>query len=80
MPKLTHGAKQQLEKLPPQLSAKAHELIRRLDREPHLGKKLVGPLQGKRSARLGRSHRITYQEAEGYVVVLIVGPRKDVYR
>ncbi|MDE0369251.1 MAG: type II toxin-antitoxin system RelE/ParE family toxin [bacterium] len=79
MPKLTPGAKKQLGKLPPQLSAKAHELIRRLD-EPHLGKKLVGPLKGKRSARLGRSHRIIYQEADGYIVVLTVGPRKDVYR
>lgn len=80
MPKLTRGAKKQLGKLPPQLSAKAHELIRRLDDEPHLGKKLVGPLKGKRSARLGRSHRIIYEETEGYVVVLTVGPRKDVYR
>lgn len=80
MPKLTPGAKKQLGKLPSQLSAKAHELIRRLDDEPHLGKKLVGPLKGKRSARLGRSHRIIYQEADGYIVVLTVGPRKDVYR
>ena len=80
MPKLTRGAKKQLGKLPPQLSAKAHELIRRLDDEPHLGKKLVGPLKGKRSARLGRTHRIIYEEAEGYVVVLTVGPRRDVYR
>ena len=79
MPKLTRGAHKQLGKLPPQLSAKAHELIRRLD-EPRPSKKLVGPLLGKRSARLGRSHRIIYEEAEGYVVVLTVGPRRDVYR
>ena len=80
MPKLTRGAKKQLDKLLPQLSAKAHELIRRLDDEPHLGKNLVGPLEGKCSARLGRSHRIIYEETESYVVVLTVGPRKDVYR
>ena len=79
MPKLTRGAAKQLRKLPPQLSAKAHELIRRLD-EPRLGKKVVGPLKGKRSARLGRTHRIIYQEAEDYVVVLTVGPRRDAYR
>ena len=80
MPRLTTGAKKQLGRLPPQLSAKARELIRRLDDEPHLGKKLVGPLRGKHSASLGRSHRINYEETEGYVVVLTVGPRKDVYR
>ena len=80
MPKLTRGAKKQLEKLPPQLSTKAHELIRRLDGELHPGKKLVGPPKGKRTARLGRTHRIIYEETEGYVVVLTVGPRRDVYR
>ena len=41
MPKLTPSAKKQLDKLPVQLSAKARELIRRLDDDPHLGKKLV---------------------------------------
>ena len=80
MPRLTPSAKKQLGKLPPQLSAKAKELIRRLDDEPRLGQKLVGRLKGKRSARLGRSHRIIYEAREGYVVVLTVGPRKDAYR
>lgn len=80
MPKLTARANKQLDNLPAQLSAKGRELIRRLDDEPHLGKKLVGPLRGKRSARLGRSHRIIYEATGGCVVVLTVGPRKDVYR
>ena len=80
MPKLTRSAEKQLDRLPAPLSAKARELIRRLDDEPHLGKKLVGPLKGKRSARLGRTHRIIYEATGGYVVVLTVGPRKDVYR
>ena len=80
MPKLTPRAKKQLDKLPAQLSAKARELIRRLDDEPRLGKKLVGGLQGKRSARLGRSHRILYEATGSYVVVLSVRARKDIYR
>ena len=80
MPKLTPRAKKQLDNLPAQLGAKARELIRRLDDEPTLGKKLVGRLQGKRSARLGRSHRIIYTVTEGYVIVLTIRPRKDVYR
>lgn len=54
--------------------------MRRLDETPHLGKKLVGSLDGKRSARLGRSHRIIYTVGQGHVVVLVVGDRMDVYR
>ena len=80
MPELTPGAKKQLGKLPVQLSAKARALLRRLDDEPPRGKKLVGPLKRKRSARLGRSHRIIYEATEGCAVVLSVDPRKDVYR
>ena len=80
MPQLTPRAKKQLDKLPARLSAKARELIRRLDDEPHLGKKLVGRLHGKCSAPLGRSHRIIYTAEEGRVVVFTIRPRKDVYR
>ena len=60
MAKLARRAKKDLDALPDALAVKAKEIIRRLDQEPHLGKKLHGPLQGKRSARLGRSHRIIY--------------------
>lgn len=80
MPRLTPRAKKQLDQLPAPLSAKGRELIRRLDEEPHRGKKLLGPLKGKRSVRLGRSHRIIYEAMGGCVVVLTVGPRRDVYR
>ena len=80
MPKLTNRAQKDLDGLPPALSTKAREIIDRLDDEPGLGKKLWGPLQGKRSARLGRSHRILYTAAEGDIVVLTVTSRKDAYR
>ena len=80
MPRLTNRARKDLHKLPPVLSDKAQETIRRLDKQPHLGKKLLGPLQGKRSARLGRSHRIIYTLVEGEVVVLTITPRRDAYR
>lgn len=80
MPELTHRAKKDLDRLPAKISAKAKEIIKRLDDEPGLGKKLVGPLQSKRSARLGRSHRIIYTASSGNVVVLTVRARKDAYR
>ncbi len=80
MPKLTRRARKDLDALPPTIAAKAEEIIRRLDDEPTLGKKLLGPLQGKRSARLGRSHRIIYTTGPGDVVVLTVAARKDAYR
>ena len=80
MPKLTPGARKDFDRLPPRLTDKARELIGRLDDEPHLGKKLLGRLAGKRSARLGRSHRIIYTTSGGRVVVLAIRARKDAYR
>ena len=80
MPKLTPRAKKQLDNLPVQLAAKAHLLIRRLDDGPHIGKKLVGRLRGKRSERLGRTHRVIYTVTERQVVALTIRARKDVYR
>ena len=79
MPRLTNRAKKDLERLPPRISDKAKEIIKRLDDEPALGRKLLGPLQSKRSARLGRSHRIIYTAGSGAVVVLTVRARKDAY-
>lgn len=55
-------------------------MIKRLDEQPSLGKKLLGPLQGKRSARLGRTHRIIYTLVQGDIVVLTITARKDAYR
>ena len=80
MARLTNRAKKDLAKLSPSISSKAHAIIRRLDNEPALGRKLLGALQGKRSARLGRSHRIIYTAATGEVIVLTIRPRRDVYR
>lgn len=80
MAKLTRRAKKDLDDLPAQLADKAKAVIRRLDSEPALGKKLLGPLAGKRSARLGRSHRIIYEASEGAIVVLTIADRKDAYR
>ena len=80
MAKLTKRAQKDLDALPQALASKAREIILRLDEEPALGKKLMGPLEGIRSARLGRSHRMIYQLVEGDVVLLTIAARKDVYR
>ncbi len=80
MAQLARRAKKDLENLPAPLADKARTIIRRLDTEPHLGKKLVGPLQGKRSAYLGRSHRIIYTASDGHIVVLTISHRRDAYR
>ena len=80
MAKLARRAKKDLENLSAPLATRATEIIRRLDNEPPLGKKLVGPLQGKRSARLGRSHRIIYTASNGQIVVLTISHRRDAYR
>ena len=80
MARLTRRASKDLDRLPPALAYKTCEIVRRLDDEPALGKKLLGPLRGKRSARLGRSHRIIYTITEDVVVVLTIVARKDAYR
>lgn len=80
MVKLARRARKDLDALPAALAARARETIRRLDNEPHLGKKLAGPLQGKRSARLGRSHRIIYTVSDTGVIVLTFSHRRDAYR
>lgn len=80
MAKLARRAEKELNALPEPLAVKAREIVRRLDEEPHQGKKLSGPLQGKRSTRLGRSHRIIYTASEGQVIVLTISHRRDAYR
>lgn len=78
--RLARRAEKDLDDLPPALAAKAQEIIERLDSEPHIGKKLFGPLQGRRSARLGRSHRIIYTMTREGIVVLTISHRRDAYR
>ena len=80
MARLARRARKDLDALLPALAARARETIRRLDNEPHLGKKLAGPLQGNSSARLGRSHRIIYTTSDTGVVVLTISHRRDAYR
>jgi mRNA-degrading endonuclease RelE of RelBE toxin-antitoxin system len=78
MAELTRRAQKDLDDLPERLQQKARALIARLDNEPGLGKKLLGPLAGKRSVWLGRTHRIIY--ATDPTRVLTIQPRKDAYR
>ena len=80
MATITKRASRDLEHLPEQLRAKALAIIRRMDENPSLGKKLLGNLEGKRTARLGRSYRIIYTASDGKVTVLTVALRRDVYR
>lgn len=78
MARLTTRAEKDLADLPAVLQDKARTLIRRLDAEPAIGKKLLGKLEGRRSAHLGRTHRIIYTTDP--IVVLAIPPRKDAYR
>ena len=56
------------------------EVIRRLDHNPALGKKLQGQLRGFRSARLGGDHRIIHRISDDVIRVTAITPRKDAYR
>lgn len=77
---LSRQAKKDLDDLPDALRKRAEETIARLDSEPALGKKLLGKLQGLRSARLGRTHRIIYRVVDDGPEVVTVSQRRDAYR
>jgi mRNA-degrading endonuclease RelE of RelBE toxin-antitoxin system len=77
--RLTRSAEKSLGELAPSLQEKARKIISQLDSEPALGKKLLGALAGKRSLRLGRTHRIIYV-TDPEIVVLAISQRKDAYR
>lgn len=81
MPTWSKRAQKDLLALPEPMKTKAEELANRLDSEHGLGKKLVGPLKGIRSARLGRSHRVLYEiTAAGCAHILTISLRRDAYR
>lgn len=80
MVELSRRAKKDLDQLPVPLRLKADAVIAELDRNPALGKKLLGKLEGKRSARLSRTHRIIYRVAESGPQVITVLARRDAYR
>lgn len=79
MPRYARRANRDLDGLPESLRKKARNLCERLDAEPALGKKLKGPLDGLRSVRLGRSHRVIYSIDAAGVVVMTIVARKDAY-
>ncbi len=80
MTQLTRSAHKDLQRLLEPLRSRAKEIIGRLNKEPALGKRLRGKLEGKHSARLGRSHRIIYTSADDKTIVIAIKPRKDSYR
>ncbi|MBU1227415.1 MAG: type II toxin-antitoxin system RelE/ParE family toxin [Actinobacteria bacterium] len=80
MPWLTKRAEKDLAALPPGIAKKAREVFSELDANPKAGYKLMGRLQGKRAARLGRAHRIIYVVEDRGAVILTISQRKDSYR
>ncbi len=80
MPWLTRRAEKDLAALTASLANRARELFAALDADPNLGKKLLGSLEGKRSARLAHTHRVIYVVEKRGVVILTIQPRKDAYR
>jgi mRNA-degrading endonuclease RelE of RelBE toxin-antitoxin system len=81
MPTWSKRAGKDLEALPLAMQDRARSVIDKLDAERHLGKKLLGPLRGVRSARVGRSHRVLFEiNLDGTAHILTITPRKDAYR
>jgi len=80
VPELSRSAAKSLRELPERQRKRVMEIIRRLDHNPALGKKLQGRLRSYRSARLGRDHRIVYRVSDNVIRITAITPRKDAYR
>lgn len=80
MASLTKRAKKDIDELPEAMQTKVFNVIESIEREPALGWKLKGKLEGLRSINVGRSHRILYVHGPEGVTVKTVRPRRDVYR
>lgn len=80
MVRWTNRAARDLASLPEKIQPRVKQIVADVDSNKAHGKKLKGKLKGKLSIRLGRSHRIMYTFDGSDVVVLLVQPRKDVYR
>ncbi|MCC6434421.1 MAG: type II toxin-antitoxin system RelE/ParE family toxin [Acidimicrobiales bacterium] len=78
--RLSKRAEADLEALPAPVRRKADEVIASLDAGELVGKKLVAQLQGLRSARVGRTHRLIYKLTDAGPFVVAVPPRRDAYR
>ncbi|MBI2619866.1 MAG: type II toxin-antitoxin system RelE/ParE family toxin [Ignavibacteriales bacterium] len=68
-----------LKRARPQVFQRVVNKIATLQESPEVGKRLVGPLKGMWSLRVG-DYRIIYEVGKTVVVVLTVNHRKEVYR
>jgi mRNA interferase RelE/StbE len=77
---LTALAREASVHLPPAIKRQVKEAIRFLSQNPHGGEPLKHELAGKWKLRVGR-FRIVYrlEESRRVVVVIAVGPRKNIY-
>jgi addiction module RelE/StbE family toxin len=78
---LTHEAKKDLARIPKVREGLVLAALAALERDPHLGKPLTGPLKGLRSQRVW-PYRIVYRIEQKRLVVFVVSipHRKDAYR
>lgn len=67
-------------KLPQHVRSACADLLRALASGMIQGHKLKGELEGLRSLRVGRGHRLVYRQTETEIQVIDIGPRGDVYK
>jgi len=77
----TQKAVKTFKKLNPDVIENLRVKIEKLKTQPDSGKKLIGPLKGLRSLRVG-DYRIIYKKEAQELVILVItiGHRKEVYK
>lgn len=78
--RLSRVAARDLERLAAPVRRKADEVLAQLERGELPGKKLLGALEGLRSARVARTHRLIYKVVDGEAFVVAIPLRRDAYR
>ncbi|MDI6803345.1 MAG: type II toxin-antitoxin system RelE/ParE family toxin [Bacteroidota bacterium] len=68
-----------LERSQPKYFNRIVSKIQSLVDDPHSGKRLVGPLKGKSSMRVG-DYRIIYEIVKTTIYILTINHRREVYK
>ncbi|MBN1270907.1 MAG: type II toxin-antitoxin system RelE/ParE family toxin [Candidatus Aminicenantes bacterium] len=77
---LTNTFQKRFRKAPKKIQSKIEEALQEIKKNPFLGKKLMGELEGEYSYRVGRYRIINFVDEKQNIWIETVNHRKDVYR
>lgn len=75
----TSRARKDRDALPAPMQDKVWAVARQLEKEPAMGLRLRGRLEGNRAINIGRGHRMIYAVQDRGILIKTVRGRKDSY-